>query len=144
MKMPFSVTLAVGLLLGIAAGVALAFFLQEVWQIAQEHDAHPHRAGMQGRLMLRKSEAMHDLLDDVVLGRHSAAQASVARVRDAAALIDNFLATSIYGDFGNDFHEAIEEVGDAAARGDGPALKSAVLRLEGTCIDCHSLIGAIP
>ena len=135
---PLNLPLAV--LIGILVGAGSIWFLQFAWRKAGEYDANPRRATIKNQLMRKKAEAMDDVLNEVVYGRLDRVSEAAARMLKCATAIDGFLATDIYTDYGDNFHQAIADVKAAAEASDDDSVKEAILRLERSCIECHFLI----
>ena len=134
LRMPLAV------LFGILVGGGTLWFLQLAWRKAGEYDANPRRATIKNPLMRQQAEAMDDVLDEVVYGRLDRVSDAAARMLKCATAIDGFLATDIYINYGDNFHQAIADVKTAAEASDKEAVKDAILRLESSCIECHFLI----
>lgn len=125
---------------GGAIGALLLWLGQLAWKGIQEHDANPHRAGVQNQLMRRKSAAMDAALSATLRGNLAQVNAATRRIRESAGRITGFLSTDMYNQYGDDFFQAIEDLLAATSANDREASKEAILRLEKSCIDCHFLI----
>lgn len=110
------------------------------WRRIAEYDKNPTRPSLKYQFMRRKSDAMHDLLDDVVDGRLDRAASEAAQIERFASTINGYLATDVYQRYGEDFYRSLEELQVAAGQNDWEAVKEATLRLEKSCIECHFLI----
>lgn len=124
-------------MVGVGFGALGLWGLQQIWVYAGELDAGPSRHGIQKRLMQRKSDAMHDLLDAALAGRLRRVETAADRIETSAEGIEEYLSTEIYATQGQEFFEAVKAVRQAAQQGDHKATNEAALRLERSCLGCH-------
>lgn len=122
-----------------ATGAFLLWITQLMWHVAGEIDRHPSRFGLKTQLMRRKSEAMHEILDEMVAGNLGRVHSAAKRMKRYAEAIDGYLASELYDKYGTDFHEAVADLAAAAAREDFHKATEAAVRLKQSCIECHML-----
>ena len=128
-----------------ASLVAVAFLLwtvQLIWHRAGEIDRNLSRFGAKNQLMHRKSEAMHDILDEMIAGNLGSVHSAAKRMARYGETIDGYLASESYDIYGMDFHQSVEDLAAAAAESDAIKAKEAALRLERSCIECHELLNS--
>lgn len=123
-----------------AAGAFLLWTAQLIWHRAGEIDRNPSRFGVKSQLMRRKSEAMHDIVDEMVAGNLGRVHSAAKRMERYGERIDGFLASETYDKYGADFHQAVDDLTVATSQEDINSAKEAVLRLEQSCIECHILL----
>ena len=123
-----------------SAGAFLLWTAQLIWHRAGEIDRNPNRFGVKSQLMRRKSEAMHDILDEMVAGNLGRVHSAAKRMKRYGETIDGYLASELYDKYGADFHQAVADLTAAAAQEDVNNAKEAALRLEQSCIECHMLL----
>lgn len=136
-KRPKRPPVAVYVLAGVVVGGLGLWGIQEIWTLAGELDAKPPRHGLKQRLMERKADAMHDLLDAMVEGKLAEVHEAAAEIEASAEGIEAFLSTDMYQEHGAEFFDAVQAVQRAANEGDLKAAKDATLALERSCLDCH-------
>jgi hypothetical protein len=131
-------------LLNVLAAAVVAFLLGAgaVWlyQHAAIRDAGPDGSDLQSQMMRRKSDAMQELLDAVLVGRLERVPARIDRLEQYAGVIDGFLATDMYARQGEAWKAALADLRAAAAADDWPAVREATLAVERACLDCHQLL----
>ena len=123
-----------------SAGACLLWAAQLIWHRAGELDRNPSRFGVKSQLMRRKSDAMHDILDEMVAGNMKGVHSAAKRMERYGETIDGYLASELYDKYGADFHQAVADLTAAAAQDDVNNAKEATLRLEQSCIECHMLL----
>jgi hypothetical protein len=123
-----------------AAGAFLLWTAQLFWHTAAEIDRNPSRSTVVRKLMHRKSEAMHDILDEMVAGNLGRVHSAAKRMERYGETTDGYLASELYDKYGADFHKAVDELSAAAAQQDVHNVKEAALRLERSCIECHMVV----
>lgn len=125
-----------------AAGAFLLWGGQSIWHNAAEFDRNPDRSGVKSQLMRRKSEAMHDILDEMVAGNLNRVHSAAKRMERYGETIDGFLASELYEKYGGDFHQAVDDLTAAASKENVDKAKEAALRLEQSCMECHMLLNS--
>lgn len=123
-----------------SAGACLLWAAQLIWHRAGELDRNSDRFGVKSQLMRRKSEAMHDILDEMVTGNLRRVHSAANRMERYGETIDGYLASELYDEYGADFHQAVADLTAAAVQEDVDNAKEAALRLEQSCIECHMLL----
>lgn len=123
-----------------STGAFLLWTAQLLWHRAGELDRDPSQFGVKSQLMHRKSEAMHDILDEMVAGNLGRVHSAANRMERYGDAIDGYLASELYDKYGVDFHQAVDDLTAAAAQDDVNNAKEAALRLEQSCIECHMLL----
>lgn len=125
---------------GLLTVILAVWLLSWGWRRVVEFDSDPPRRGLKAQAMRRKADAMSDVRDAMYRGRLDRVEAGAARVKRFATGIEGFIRSDLYDQYGEDFHDAVDDLQAAAGRRDREAAKEAVLRLERSCIDCHLLI----
>ena len=82
------------------AGGFLLWTAQLIWHVATEIDRNPSRSGVKSQLMLRKSEAMHDILDEMIAGNLDRVHSAAKRMERYGKTIDGYLASEPYDKYG--------------------------------------------
>lgn len=125
-----------------AAGATLLWIFQLIWHQAAEFDRNPGQAGAKNQLMRRKSEVMHEIMDEMVAGNLGRVHSAAKRMERYSGTIDKYLASEAYDKYGADFHQALTDLAAAATQENLNNAKEATLRLEQSCIECHMLLNA--
>lgn len=107
---------------------------------AARFDASGGLATTKSRIMHRKSDAMQDVLDSVLVGNLGRAGYSLQRLEQSAAQIEFFLETTMYKESGEAFRAAIEALYAAVERNDWADARDATLALEESCLSCHEAL----
>lgn len=122
-----------------AAGALLLLAVQWVWHTAGEIDSNPNRYGFKSQIKRRKSDAMHDILDEMVAGNLGRVHAAAKRMESYGEAIDWYVSSKSYDEYGEEFHQAVDDLIAASALKNIDEAKEAALRLEKSCIECHML-----
>jgi len=131
------------MLIILASAAAVVFIIwttQLIWHSGTEFDRNPSRSEIKNQLMRRKSEAMHDILDEMVMGNLGRVHSAAKRMERYGKTIDSLLASEVYDKLSRDFYQAVDDLTAATAHEDINNAKEAALRLEKSCIECHILL----
>lgn len=128
--------------LGAALAAAFVFGGLSVWvyQKAAAFDEGDNQVSFKGKIMERKSDALQDLLDAVLRGNLKGAGAASLRLQQYSATIDGFLDSDMYVESGQAYTSALQQFREAASGEDWEAVKSAVIAIERSCLECHQVL----
>jgi hypothetical protein len=140
MRLPTSLQLIVGVSFGTIIFLAIVWSVWWLWQSAGEHDRNPRSGGVSEALMNRKSSAMQDILEGMIRG-------DLRRVNTAAQQMDAYgdtmewyVSQHEYDEHGERFRSSVDALQEAAKQRDVKSAKEAVLELERSCIECHTVM----
>ena len=127
-------------LVSAVSGALLFWIVEMLWRAAGEIDSRPSQARLTNQLMSGKADTMHDILDEMVAGDLRRVHSAAKRMDRYSEAIDKYLASESYDQFGEEFHDAVDELRAASAQKDFDRANEAVLRLEKSCVTCHRFL----
>jgi hypothetical protein len=125
-----------GALACVLAGAVIALGVYSLWQLG----SLPVTTTFKKQMMDEKTQTMEQILDGLVRGNLKRVEDSAEHMKSIGLHVNWYSSSETYENNDEHFRQSTFDLIDAVQRRDHDEAKESALRLERSCIECHSLI----
>jgi len=119
-------------------GAFVTWGVHAMWQL----DDTPITSTFKAQMMHRKSKTMAEILDGLVRGKLGSVEDSAEQMKSIGVHLNWYSSSELYENNDERFRQSTLNLIQAAQQRNYDAAKESALRLERSCIECHSLINS--